>query len=139
MSESSITPDVKMYIVVRKDLKMSHGKEDAQVGHAVMAFICRRMSMLMEFGKLWGKIELSAAEVRWLSGGLKTKIVLEVNSEEELLALDQAAKAAGLSSHLIQDAGLTVFNGVPTYTCLAIGPDFVDKIKPITDKLKLRK
>ena len=38
---------------------------------------------------------------------------------------------------LITDAGLTEFNGVPTKTCLALGPDYPENIDPITGNLKL--
>jgi hypothetical protein len=36
------------------------------------------------------------------------------------------------STALIQDAGLTEFGGVPTYTALAIGPDEDAKIDELT-------
>jgi PTH2 family peptidyl-tRNA hydrolase len=35
------------------------------------------------------------------------------------------------------DAGLTEFNGVPTKTCIAIGPNWSDEIDEITGHLKL--
>ena len=49
--------------------------------------------------------------------------IVPLESEAELLALHDAARAAGLISALIQDAGLTEFGNVPTYTSVAIGPD----------------
>jgi PTH2 family peptidyl-tRNA hydrolase len=44
---------------------------------------------------------------------------------------------AGLITALIQDAGLTEFGGVPTYTALAIGPDIDTKIDELTKDLPL--
>ena len=38
---------------------------------------------------------------------------------------------------MIVDAGLTEFNGVPTKTCIAIGPANPDDIDEITKHLKL--
>jgi PTH2 family peptidyl-tRNA hydrolase len=39
--------------------------------------------------------------------------------------------------HLITDRGLTEFGGVPTRTCLAVGPDYYDLIDPVTGDLEL--
>ena len=38
---------------------------------------------------------------------------------------------------LIQDAGLTEFNGIPTYTALSIGPEFEETLDPHTKHLPL--
>jgi PTH2 family peptidyl-tRNA hydrolase len=38
---------------------------------------------------------------------------------------------------LIIDSGKTEFGGVPTKTCLAIGPDYSEKIDKVTGNLKL--
>ncbi len=43
----------------------------------------------------------------------------------------------GLVCSLIIDAGLTEFGGVPTRTCIAIGPNWSDEIDEITGHLKL--
>ena len=72
----------------------------------------------------------------WLLGRFK-KICVSVNSEAELLALHEKSKAAGLITALIQDAGLTEFGGVPTYTALAVGPDRADRVDAITGTLPL--
>ena len=49
----------------------------------------------------------------------------------------ERAKAAGLTAHLITDAGDTEFGGVPTVTALGIGPHFSSKLAPVTGELKL--
>lgn len=115
--------NVKQYIIMRKDLKMRRGKEIAQGSHASMLFLLRSNKR-------------SKAEQHWLDNRI-TKVCLQVNSEEELLEIHQKAIDAGLVSHIVRDAGLTEFDGVPTYTCLAIGPEEVEKVNPITGHLKL--
>jgi PTH2 family peptidyl-tRNA hydrolase len=72
----------------------------------------------------------------WILGRF-TKVAVYVKTEQELLDLHKLAQAAGLPNALIQDAGLTEFGGVPTYTCLGIGPGDVDLINTITGKLPL--
>lgn len=67
----------------------------------------------------------------------RTKIYVRVDSEAELLEIAQKAQEAGLIVHVITDAGHTEFAGVPTKTCLAIGPDEADKIDAVTGNLKL--
>ena len=65
-----------------------------------------------------------------------TKIVVGVNSEDELLEIYRRALDSGLLCSLIQDAGLTEFKE-PTYTAVAVGPDEAEKIDKITGHLKL--
>ena len=60
-----------------------------------------------------------------------------MNSEEELMELQDKALDAGLEVHLITDSGKTEFHGEPTNTCLAIGPDKAEKIDEITGQLQL--
>jgi PTH2 family peptidyl-tRNA hydrolase len=72
----------------------------------------------------------------WLADKF-TKIVVRVESEQELFDIYNKAQAAKLIVSLIQDAGLTEFGGVPTYTCIAIGPAKDEELGPITGHLKL--
>ena len=53
-------------------------------------------------------------------------------TEEELLELFKKAKGLKLKAHIITDAGRTEFNGVPTKTALAIGPNKANEIDKIT-------
>jgi peptidyl-tRNA hydrolase, PTH2 family len=71
-------------------------------------------------------------EMREWAEGLFTKIVLTVDSEENLLLALKMAEEAGLPCALITDAGLTEFNGKPTNTCIAIGPAKAADIDKIT-------
>lgn len=123
---------VKQVIVVRRDLKMRRGKEIAQGSHASIAFLVQRM-------RQHGKVELADFDEKvrmWLTAH-QAKICVRVDSEAELLELHEKARAAGLESHLIRDAGHTEFGGVPTLTCCAIGPDESSKIDAITGHLTL--
>ncbi|MEL6105002.1 MAG: aminoacyl-tRNA hydrolase, partial [Planctomycetota bacterium] len=78
----------------------------------------------------------SYAERAWLTGSF-AKVCCRVDSEEELMAIHDKAVDAGLEVHLITDSGKTEFHGVPTNTCLAIGPDDVAKIDAVTGDLRL--
>ncbi len=123
---------VKQVIVVRRDLKMRRGKEIAQGSHASMAFLLARF-------RENGGMELREFDehVRaWLLAHC-AKICVRVDSEAELLDVHERARAAGLESHLIRDAGHTEFGGVPTLTCCAIGPAEASKVDAITGSLTL--
>lgn len=120
----------KQVIIIRKDLKCRRGKEISQGAHASMSFLTRRIVSNP------AQIALSAPEVHWLLNSFR-KITCCVNSEEELLEIHKMALDAGLESHLITDNGLTEFNGIPTNTAVAIGPDWEDRINPVTQNLKL--
>lgn len=127
----------KQVIVMRKyfaneknsQCQIRRGKEIAQGSHASMAFISKPLAS-------GGIIKLTKVEKNWLKNSFK-KVVLQVDNEEELISVHEAAIKEGIKSYLIQDSGLTEFNGVPTYTCCAIGPDVDEKIDKVTGKLKL--
>jgi PTH2 family peptidyl-tRNA hydrolase len=123
---------IKQVIVIRKDLKMRRGKEIAQGAHASMAWLSRRMRV----ADGTGTVALTETEAGWLTGRF-AKVCLQVESEAELLDVHARAVAAGLESQLITDAGTTEFHGVPTNTCVGIGPDLAEKIDAVTGSLKL--
>jgi peptidyl-tRNA hydrolase, PTH2 family len=83
-----------------------------------------------------GQVELSEVERGWLERSNR-KVTVKVGSEAELLAVYEKARLAGLVVHLITDGGLTEFGGVPTRTCLGIGPDYDERIDPVTGDLEL--
>ncbi|QDJ96459.1 peptidyl-tRNA hydrolase [Xanthomonas phage Xoo-sp13] len=72
----------------------------------------------------------------WITGSF-TKIAVSVKSEKKLIELYEKVKAAGLRVSLITDNGHTVFNGVPTNTCIAIGPHSSEILDPYTKKYPL--
>lgn len=80
--------------------------------------------------------DLTPEQKDWLDGKF-TKICLQVPGEVELGEIYGKAKDAGLNVVMIEDSGVTEFNGEPTLTCLAIGPHESEKIDPITGDLKI--
>jgi peptidyl-tRNA hydrolase, PTH2 family len=126
----------KQVIVIRRDLKMRRGKEIAQGAHASMAWLRQRVMPLLAPAGTAVRAEFSSAERAWLEGSLR-KVAVKVGSEAELLAVYEKAIEAGLAAYLITDRGLTEFGGVPTRTCLGIGPDYDDLIDPVTGDLEL--
>ncbi len=119
---------IKQVIVVRHDLHMRMGKAIAQGGHAAMMFLFHRM--------LNGQ-QLSEDEGAWLMCCGMKKICVRVESAEELDSIEAQCRAAGIQVFVVTDSGLTEFHGIPTKTCLAIGPASEDKINAITGSLKL--
>lgn len=137
---------IKQVIVMRKDLKMQRGKEIAQGAHASMSFLARRLTQVVRYDPQGGNlvdrsgtfmVNLSTEQEEWLHNGRFTKICVQVDSEGALDAIAQKAKDAGLEVHIIVDSGATVFHGVPTKTCLAIGPADADMIDRVTGHLPL--
>lgn len=119
--------EVKQVIVIRKDLKMRRGKEIAQGAHASMAFLAKKALRREDF---------TEAERAWLDG-LFTKVCVRVDSDEELQAVARAGEKEGIRVEVITDSGKTEFAGVPTQTCLALGPDLASKIDQVTRHLEL--
>lgn len=132
--------NVKQVIVIRRDLKMRRGKEIAQGAHASTAWIANRIisriSIRLAPGTRSSTVPITEVEHQWLTTGTR-KICCIVNTEEELLALVEQARAAGVNCDLIQDAGTTEFGGVPTYTAAAFGPDTDENLDPLTGDLTL--
>ena len=102
---------------------MRKGKMIAQGAHGAIMF-------------KYGDINPITEEWHWLNGGM-TKICVRVNSEAELDEIYAKAKEARLAVFMVTDAGHTEFHGVPTKTCLAIGPNKSEDIDKITGHLEL--
>ena len=131
-SDSAVVPrgvDLKMVVCVRDDLGMSKGKIAAQVGHGVLG--AYRLGMKRASTREWIKA--------WLWRG-QAKITLKVESEEAMVAVAAAAKAAGLPVCVVTDAGHTeVAPG--TRTVCGIGPApraMMDEITGPKGKFPLR-
>jgi len=124
----------KQVILVRTDLGMGPGKIGAQAAHASMKVFFDRSVVQYEMMHT----RMTDAMIAWKEGEF-TKIVLEVKSEAELLSYYGKAVHAGLPAALIEDNGHTVFNGVKTMTCAAIGPAEAADIDAITKRLRLLK
>lgn len=122
----------KQVIVMRKDLNMRKGKMVAQGAHASLgAVLVIREALNERPGHEWGE-----AFRAWFSGSF-TKICVSVNSERELMDIYCNAMDRFLPVKLITDNGTTEFNGVPTKTCLAIGPAWAEDIDKVTGGLPL--
>lgn len=119
---------VKQVIVMRKDLNLSKGRLVAQGAHASIAFLT---NLIQEYDG--EPLPLSNAEKEWVYGTF-FKICVGVNDEKELFDMGSKAVNEGLNVKYIQETG--GFDE-PTFTCLAIGPDYSSKIDPITGHLKL--
>lgn len=140
----------KQWIIIRKDLKMRKGKIASQAAHASMKVIFdlwkyedvnisdrNQMERKLIPQRWYGlKIDHDSALFKWISGTF-TKITLSVDSEEELLELYNKAKEEGLPCSLVEDRGLTEFNGVKTKTAIAIGPAYPSQVQHLTGELKM--
>ena len=113
----------KQVIVIRKDLKMGIGKLAGQACHACLE---ASEEAKKQNPKLW-KI--------WYGEGTK-KVIVKVNSLEELLKIKDKVGRLGIPNALIIDRGLTQ---IPpnTPTALGIGPAKTEVIDKLTKHLKL--
>lgn len=135
---------VKQVIVFRRDLKCRKGKLLAQSGHAAMMFLSEQLRSpevddnvrIFVKDKVQKIVLLTQEQQAWFDG-LFTKICLVVDGEAQLRDLYDKAKEAGLTAHMVIDAGLTEFAGVPTLTCIAIGPHEASRLGPVTAGLDL--
>jgi PTH2 family peptidyl-tRNA hydrolase len=140
--------EAKQVIVVRKDLKMNVGKAAAQISHASMAPLTNRLRAddigmpLQEESDVTLRITFvggnphDEAFLGWVRGQF-AKVVLGVDTEEELREIIAAAEAAGVPHVAIVDEGRTAFHGVPTLTCVSFGPTYPEFLDNLTGHLKL--
>jgi peptidyl-tRNA hydrolase, PTH2 family len=110
----------KQCLIIRNDVKMSCGKRCAQAGHASIGAYNGADKNLQK---------------AWLQEGQK-KVVLKANGERTLFELKVLAERAGISTSLIQDAGMTE---IPpgTITALGLGPAKSEDLDKITGTLSL--
>ena len=113
----------KMVLVVRGELRLTAGKAAVQVAHAAV--------LLVEVAARHSPRELEA----WRNEGQK-KIAVVAPTLEAMESLQRAARARGLPTVFVDDAGLTE---VPpgTRTVLGIGPGRSELIDPVTGALPL--
>jgi PTH2 family peptidyl-tRNA hydrolase len=129
---------VKQVIVMRKDLNMREGKMVAQGAHASLLDFLSMMSFTESSNSRIIALEVQKDSPldQWINGGFK-KICVSVNSESELFDIYDKARELNIPCVLIRDVGLTKFNGDPTYTCCAVGPDDEKNIDNVTGELSL--
>jgi PTH2 family peptidyl-tRNA hydrolase len=111
---------MKQVIIVNEALRLPCGKLAAQVAHASVAVLLTADPDDVE---------------KWLADGMP-KIVLQVNTEAELLSLYKQARSKKIPAEIIRDAGKTVI-AAGTITCLGLGPAPRDLIDSVTGNLKL--
>ncbi len=122
--ENMIPKDLKMVIIVRKDLKMSSGKVAAQCCHGCLGVVMDIINMQYTNNNNNNSnsngYDLKSVLRLWRMNGEK-KIVLQCLNEKKLLELKDKALINNLPHYLVCDAGHTqVKSG--TETVLAIGP-----------------
>ncbi|CAM8991893.1 unnamed protein product [Rhodiola kirilowii] len=119
---ADIIEDFKMVLVVRNDLKMGKGKIAAQCSHATLG--------------LYKKILHRAPKAlqRWEMCG-QVKVVVKIESEEDLLVLQERAKALHLPTHVTIDAGRTQIAPNSRTVMAVLGP--ADLVDDVTGGLKL--
>jgi len=134
--------EVKQYIIIRSDLDINSGKACAQAAHASSKVFFDKFTQRVKMPwKNKGENEyklgmfLTQEEIQWLDG-MCTKIVKKVKNENQLLRVYNQAKDAGLNVSLIKDAGLYGLEG-ENYTCIAVGPNYVEDCEPVVGKLRL--
>ncbi|MEN6519240.1 MAG: peptidyl-tRNA hydrolase Pth2 [Methanospirillum sp.] len=110
----------KQCLLIRADLKISCGKRCAQLAHAAV-----------------GAYEHASKDDRraWFAEGQK-KVVLKVPSLQALYELKVIAERQGISTALIQDAGLTEVEP-GTVTALGLGPARSEVLDRVTGGLSL--
>ncbi len=109
-----------MNIIIRKDLNLPKGKLAVQAAHAAVS-LCMKIKDIESFKE-------------WFSNGQK-KVLLQVESEKELLSLKQKLDAYGFKTTLVRDAGRTVIPS-NTITCIAVF-GFDKDLEKFTGNLKL--
>lgn len=115
--------ECKMVLVLRGELRLTAGKSAVQAAHAAV--------MLVRKAEDRDPARLEA----WLAQGQK-KIALVVPSLTDLERIERAARAKGIPSVWVEDAG---FTEVPpgTRTCLGLGPALSSEVDAVTGDLPL--
>lgn len=139
--------EVKQFIIVRTDLPMNAGKVAAQASHSCMKVFFDKMTFTPledspntpSENNYVGTYSWSVTEeeLQWVQGKF-TKVTKKVKNENQLLKVYNKAVEAGLNVSLIKDAGLYGLEG-ENYTCIAVGPNYVDRCEPVVGKLQLLK
>jgi PTH2 family peptidyl-tRNA hydrolase len=113
----------KMVLCVNMELKMDKGKIAAQCGHATL-------------GAYKMATKYCPTAVLWWQRTGQAKIAVKVEKESLIYEIEKRAKAAGLATYLVEDAGRTQI-AAGSKTVLAIGPAPTRSFEGLTSELKL--
>ena len=119
----SVKVNYKLVIVIRRDLRMGIGKTCSQAAHAAVLGVENTRFLHSNWVR------------RWLEEG-QAKIILKVNSLQELAEIKNNAENIMLPVVTVQDMGLTQIQPGTT-TCIGIGPAPSKIIDRVTNNLKL--
>lgn len=122
---------------MRTDLGMRKGKMVAQGSHACVDVVLSHLFQWRKDKPVFQPTKRHMNNIwHWYHNGM-TKICVGVDSLEGFNKLRDLAAEAALPCSVIQDSGKTEFGGIPTFTCLVIGPAEAEEIDKITGTLKL--
>ncbi|XP_047976536.1 peptidyl-tRNA hydrolase 2, mitochondrial isoform X2 [Salvia hispanica] len=119
---AEIIDDFKMVLVVRNDLKMGKGKIAAQCSHATLGL----------YKKILNRAPKSLS--RWEMCG-QVKVVVKIESEDDMLVLQERAKSLNLPTHVTIDAGRTQIAPNSRTVMAVLGP--AELVDDVTGGLKL--
>lgn len=115
--------ELKLVLVVRGELRLTAGKAAVQVAHAAVLLALDAEHRHPPVFRAWEE-----------GGGRKIAVVAE--TLDDLERLQRLARAKGLPTVMVQDAGLTeVAPGAKTV--LGIGPARSEEVDPVTGSLPL--
>ncbi len=132
---------------LKKTGKMNRGKIAAQVAHASMGVILKRMRNMIspesyiettENYDLILHVEKNTDFSHWIEKEFR-KIVLYCKNEEALIKLKTELEANNILHCEIVDKGYTAFNGKSTLTCIGIEPLKKSVIDQFTKKFQILK
>ncbi|KAG6435052.1 hypothetical protein SASPL_106701 [Salvia splendens] len=109
-------------LVVRNDLKMGKGKIAAQCSHATLGL----------YKKILNRAPKSLG--RWEMCG-QVKVVVKIESEDDMLVLQERAKSLNLPTHVTIDAGRTQIAPNSRTVMAVLGP--AELVDDVTGGLKL--
>lgn len=119
---------LRLYSILRSDITMSTGKENAQAGHAYVNALLHSRSANPKYFDLYAELKPG------------TKICLDGKSELHLLELHDRLERDGIPSTLIYDKDHVEppdFDGSRILTALGVGPILPSEAPGYLRKLKL--
>lgn len=122
---------LKQVIIIKRHLRMRQGKSVSQGSHSSGEFM--RSELLTAYNENRPP-RLTPEQIKWMSEGQR-KVCLRVDSEDDFERILTETRQAGIDVHVIKDSGATEFHGIPTITCMAIGPVEDGIIDTITGNL----